>query len=115
MKLEPKDCFRLEMAELRKRLPTADGKSFVIALERGALTVELFSPYKVDLQQPHDRDECYVVVEGSGRFQMGDETAEFKTGDFLFVPAGVEHRFLDFGETLTVWVIFYGPVGGEQI
>ena len=25
----------------------------------------------------------------------------------------MEHRFLDFGENLAIWVIFYGPEGGE--
>ena len=31
----------------------------------------------------------------------------------LFVPAGVEHRFEDFTDDLAVWVVFYGPEGGE--
>jgi hypothetical protein len=31
----------------------------------------------------------------------------------LFVPAGAEHRFEDFTDDLTVWVVFYGPEGGE--
>jgi hypothetical protein len=29
------------------------------------------------------------------------------------VPAGTVHRFEDFSDDLTVWVIFYGPQGGE--
>ena len=29
--------------------------------------------------------------------------------------AGVGHRFEDFSEDLAVWVIFYGPEGGEQV
>ena len=39
----------------------------------------------------------------------------FNAGDFLFVPAGMKHRFLDFGENLETWVIFYGPEGGECV
>jgi hypothetical protein len=31
------------------------------------------------------------------------------------VPAGIVHRFEDFGETLTAWVFFFGPEGGEQV
>jgi hypothetical protein len=31
----------------------------------------------------------------------------------MFVAAGVEHRFEDFSADLAVWVIFYGPPGGE--
>jgi hypothetical protein len=29
------------------------------------------------------------------------------------VAAGIEHRFEDFSEDLAVWVVFYGPTGGE--
>ena len=34
-------------------------------------------------------------------------------GDLLFVPARVPHRFDNFTDDLVVWVIFYGPEGGE--
>ena len=36
-----------------------------------------------------------------------------RPGDLLFVPAGVVHRFEEFTDDLAVWVIFYGPEGGE--
>ena len=86
-----------------------------VALTRGTLEVGLYAPENADPQQPHDQDECYVILEGEGRFRMGDEAVHFQRGDFLFVPAGVPHRFLDFGESFRVWVIFYGPPGGEQV
>jgi hypothetical protein len=31
----------------------------------------------------------------------------------LFVPADVEHRFEEFSDDLALWVVFYGPEGGE--
>jgi hypothetical protein len=31
------------------------------------------------------------------------------------VPAGMTHRFESFTDDLTVWVIFYGPQGGEYV
>jgi mannose-6-phosphate isomerase-like protein (cupin superfamily) len=34
--------------------------------------------------------------------------------DVLFVPAGVEHRFENFTDDFTTWVIFYGQKGGEK-
>ena len=37
----------------------------------------------------------------------------FSAGDFLFAPAGVEHRFVNFTDNFYTWVIFYGPEGGE--
>ncbi len=45
---------------------------------------------------------------------MGDDVTSFEAGDFLFVPAGMEHRFFDFGESLEAWVIFFGPEGGDN-
>ena len=53
------------------------------------------------------------MTDGNGIFEMGDETVPFAPGDFIFVPAGMPHRFRDFGRSMTCWVIFYGPEGGE--
>ncbi|HVF26591.1 MAG TPA: cupin domain-containing protein, partial [Pyrinomonadaceae bacterium] len=82
-------------------------------LEHGSLSVEIYAPRGTDPQQPHTRDEAYIVVQGSGEFINSDTHHPFGTGDFLFVPAGVEHRFVNFTDNLVVWVIFYGPEGGE--
>lgn len=109
----PKGAVRLTPEAMAKHIPDVAGNRFHVALERGQLQVELYIPEREDLQGPHDRDECYVVIKGSGRFQMGEEEVPFKAGDFLFVPAGMKHRFLDFGEKLETWVIFLGPEGGE--
>ncbi|MDB3895858.1 hypothetical protein N9361_00920 [Alphaproteobacteria bacterium] len=32
----------------------------------------------------------------------------------MFVPAGLPHRFTDFGDTMSTWVMFFGPNGGEN-
>ena len=79
----------------------------------GTLEVEIYKPVQVDLQTPHTRDEIYVIASGSGTFINGDRTHPFETGEVLFVPAGVEHRFVDFTEDFSTWVFFYGPEGGE--
>lgn len=104
---------QISVAEGLARLPGPGGERFVTLLEHGSLTVELYAPRGVDPQQPHSRDEAYVVVQGSGQFRNGPLRQPFGPGDFLFVPAGVEHRFEDFSDDLVVWVIFYGPEGGE--
>lgn len=109
----PKGAVRLMSEAMAKHIPDEAGNRFHVALERGQLQVELYIPDGEDLQEAHSRDECYVVIHGSGRFQMGEEEVPFKAGDFLFVPAGMKHRFLDFGEKLETWVIFFGPEGGE--
>ncbi len=87
---------------------------FLTVFEHGTLSVEVYKPDKVDLQQPHTRDEVYIIVSGSGEFLNDGERTTFRTGDFLFVPAGIEHRFENFTEDFSTWVLFYGPEGGEQ-
>jgi mannose-6-phosphate isomerase-like protein (cupin superfamily) len=95
------------------RLPGPAGERYRELFAHGSLSVEIYAPVGVDPQQPHDRDELYVVVAGSGRFLAGRDAFDFKSGDLLFVPAGMEHRFADFSADFAVWVVFYGPVGGE--
>lgn len=84
-----------------------DGKPFITLLERGNMYVEVYAPQKVDLQTPHDQDEIYVVISGTGTFFNDGERRPFEPGDLLFVPAGVEHRFEGFSEDFSTWVIFY--------
>ena len=87
---------------------------FSILFTHGSLVVEVYQTVTTDHQRPHDRDECYVIIEGHGKFEMGDEIVSFGPGDFLFVQAGLPHRFTDFGHTMSTWVMFYGPEGGEN-
>ncbi len=89
-------------------------KEFIKLFEHGSLEVEYYKPDKIDKQQPHERDEIYVVISGSGFFVNGEDRHPFEPGQVLFVPAGVVHRFEDFTEDFSTWVFFYGPVGGEK-
>ena len=85
-----------------------------ILLEHGTLELGYYKPDTEDLQQPHDRDEVYIVRSGRGVFECGGRSQSFEPGEALFVPAGVRHRFAEFSEDFSVWVIFYGPEGGED-
>ncbi|QIN84806.1 cupin domain-containing protein [Rubrobacter tropicus] len=96
------------------RLPGPDGERFARVLGHGSMEVEVYAPRGRDPQQPHTKDELYFVVSGSGEFVNGPDRHPFGPGDALFVPAGVEHRFESFTDDLVVWVVFYGPEGGEE-
>jgi mannose-6-phosphate isomerase-like protein (cupin superfamily) len=96
------------------RLPTSEGRPFVVVHEHGTLSVEIFAPRGVDTQTPHRRDEVYVVVWGEGYFVNGSDRDRIGPGDLFFVRAGVEHRFEEFTDDLAVWALLYGPGGGEQ-
>jgi mannose-6-phosphate isomerase-like protein (cupin superfamily) len=88
--------------------PEAGNLAVAMARVRGA-EIEYYAPVSVDLQRPHARDEIYIIASGSGTFTAADESVSFATGDVLFVPARVEHRFSGFSDDFATWVIFYGP------
>lgn len=104
---------RVSIEEGLARLPTPEGKRFTTVFKHGTLVVEVYAPRGHDPQQPHTRDEIYVVASGRGEFVAGDERVRFGPNDFLFAAAGVRHRFENFTDDLAVWVMFYGPEGGE--
>jgi mannose-6-phosphate isomerase-like protein (cupin superfamily) len=100
-------------AEALEQAETDEGR-YAVVCRHGTLEAGLYAPRGADPQQPHTRDEVYVVQAGSGWFVNGDARHRFGPGDFLFVPAGVEHRFERFSDDLAVWVLFHGPKGGEK-
>src|SRR5262249_24751923 len=61
-----------------------------------------------DRQQPHEFDEVYIVLEGSGVLEVEGVATPLEEGGALFVAAGDEHRFTAY-EQLSLLVIFNGP------
>ena len=105
---------KVDFSEALAGLPCPGGERFRTMFEHGTLQVEVYAPRGTDPQTPHTRDEAYIVVHGKGVFVSDEGRQPFGPGDFLFAPAGVEHRFEEFSDDLAVWVIFYGPEGGEK-
>ena len=107
-------------AELLARLPGRpsapwpQGDRFLQALNHGSMTVELYAPVGTDPQQPHQQDELYFVISGTGEFVCGQERSRFDPNTVLFVPAGAVHRFENFSADFATWVVFWGAVGGES-
>ncbi|HEX8385491.1 MAG TPA: cupin domain-containing protein [Rubricoccaceae bacterium] len=91
-----------------------DGVCDVEAFRHGTMSLVLYTPEGTDHQTPHGQDELYVV-EGSGVIEVEGEPFPFAVGDALFVPAGREHRFVEFTPGLKVWAVFWGPKGGERV
>ena len=58
-----------------------------------------------DKQQPHEDDEVYVVLEGSGTLRVDGKDVLVNVGDAVFVEAGAEHQFVAY-EQLALLVIF---------
>lgn len=105
------------------------GRATALVMAHGTMELRWFSPTDYDPQTPHDRDELYVVVSGTGIFMravdscplgddlslpvMGADRVAFGPGDAIFVPAGTEHQFESFSDDFACWIVFYGPEGGE--
>ena len=109
--------------------PNDAGRATALMLAHGSMELRWFVPKEHDPQVPHDRDELYIIVSGTGVFMraveslpfddtslpiQGEERVRFGPGDALFVAAGTEHRFEDFSDDLATWIVFYGPEGGER-
>jgi mannose-6-phosphate isomerase-like protein (cupin superfamily) len=106
-------CKKMKVADALRQLPNPEGKQFATVFEHGTLEVEIYAPRGNDPQSPHRRDELYFVVAGNGEYVCDDTRQSFGPTDLLFAAAGVSHRFENFSDDLTLWVIFYGPDGGE--
>jgi mannose-6-phosphate isomerase-like protein (cupin superfamily) len=98
----------IRVRDAQRRLEKGSGGYEIVhespGLEIGVYVLVAPEP---DRQQPHDRDEVYVVLHGRGTLQVGDDSVELGEGEAAFVPAGVDHRFSGY-EGLSVLVIFAG-------
>ncbi len=102
------------VAQALAQIPTDTSLRSTKLFSHGTMTLKLYAPRGRDPQQAHEQDELYVVARGSGTFLNGDDRHLFGPGDAMFVPAGTDHRFDDFSDDLAIWVVFYGPPGGES-
>jgi mannose-6-phosphate isomerase-like protein (cupin superfamily) len=104
--------FHASIEDAVQQLEKESGQHFTVVLRQGNMSVEYYAPRQTDTQRPHSQDEIYVIASGTGEFIRGGESVPFKTGDVLFVPAAMEHRFENFSTDFATWVIFYGETGG---
>ncbi|MEE8217677.1 MAG: (d)CMP kinase [Vicinamibacteria bacterium] len=105
---KPIDLGRL--AEEHRR----SSRQYIEALRSAALSVGLYRlpAGSEDEQRPHGEEEVYLVLEGKGRFKMGDEDVVAAPGHLLSVPARVEHRFHSIEEDLLL-LVFFAPAEGS--
>jgi len=100
--------YHLTIAEAVEALEKEHDKPFTVLSRHGKMSIEYFAPKIIDDQQPHKQDEIYVIASGTSQFYRGGEVIHCSKGDVIFVPAGMEHRFLKFSKDFATWVIFYG-------
>ncbi|MGH2543914.1 MAG: cupin domain-containing protein [Ardenticatenaceae bacterium] len=91
------------------------GERYLEFFRASTLSVGLYVLHasEPDPQRPHTEDEIYYVVSGRGKIRVANETRDVQPGSIIFVEAGVEHRFHDIAETLTILVVFAPPRGSQ--
>lgn len=102
--------FTTEFARQRQLLPE---EISALVFSHGSMKLRYYAPQEEDRQIPHAQDELYIVISGSGFFEQNGKEHSFQPHDVIFVPAGVDHRFMNFTDNFATWVIFYGSPGGE--
>ena len=102
-----------EVGAVRERLAEAGGGYEIVHESAGLeLGVYVLVAPEPDRQQPHEDDEVYVVLEGTGVLDVEGIGQALGVGQALFVPAGADHRFTAY-EELVVLVIFARPRGSQ--
>ena len=104
--------YPIGVTETAARLRESGGGYEVVHRSAGLeLGVYVLVAPEPDRQQPHDFDEIYVVLEGTGVLEVEGEQTQLREGEAIFVPTGADHRFNAY-EQLALLVIFNGPHSG---
>jgi mannose-6-phosphate isomerase-like protein (cupin superfamily) len=101
-----------EVAAVKERLREAGG-GYEIVHESAGVEVGVYALVapEPDRQQPHEDDELYVVLEGTGVLEVEGARVPVREGSAVFVEAHAKHRFTAY-EHLSVLVIFeHKPAG----
>jgi mannose-6-phosphate isomerase-like protein (cupin superfamily) len=103
------NCLIFELQDLiAKRAERGD--IYLQFLSNQNLSVGLYElkAGSIDPQKPHTEDEVYYVVSGVGSIRVGNAKSEVKPGSIVFVGAGVDHKFFDIKEDLSI-IVFFAP------
>jgi len=103
----------IHFTSARASIPGPPREHALSFLQRGTLNIKLSLPINPNQQNPHIQDELYIIVRGKGVLYHDGKRDAFGPGDLIFIAAGTEHHFENFSDDLAVWVVFYGPEGGE--
>jgi hypothetical protein len=98
----------VSLNEAVQKLSDEKQKEFINLAQFADLEIEYYQPNQIDKQNPHLKDEVYIISSGNAEFYTNQETVSVTKGDILYVKAGDEHRFINFTHDFATWVLFYG-------
>jgi quercetin dioxygenase-like cupin family protein len=102
--------FIQQIASLARFSPGKMGKSTLV--QGGSLFAGLncFEPGQEHAPHVHEgQDKLYYVIEGSGMFQVGEQSDLLSAGDAAFAPAGVLHSIRNTGPARLIVMAILAP------
>ena len=98
---------------VRDHVKVAADRMARIGLSGTARTqLDLYCVAPGQAQSPHrheGEDKIYYVIEGTGRFTVGDSEERLEAGDALVAPAGVGHGLVNDGSALLLVLVLVAP------
>ena len=95
-------------------LPDKQFKATLFQSDRLMLGLNCLEPGQSQHAHTHGtQDKFYFVVEGSGRFEVGDETREVGDGMVVWAPAAVTHGVTNTGTKRLVLLVGIAPFPGK--
>ena len=62
----------------------------------------------------HREEESFYLLEGILDITLGEKKVKATTGDFVQIPRGTVHAFLNAGSTTARMLLFFSPAGMEK-
>jgi len=91
--------YKMALAQL------ASDERYSEVLRHGGLTAGIYAPHESDDAETYSEDKIYMVLNGSGFFNVAGAREPFGPGDLLFAESSVTHHFEDFTRDFAVWAI----------
>src|SRR5688572_23486547 len=103
--------FVKEVLSLAKFLPDRMGKSTVVEGVFLFAGLNSFEPGQEHAPHAHEgQDKLYLILEGNGMVQVGEETELLRAGDAALAPSGVVHAIRNPGpQRLVVMAVLAPP------
>ena len=90
--------------------PQKMGKATIFESPRLLIGLNAFEPGQEHALHAHaGQDKVYHVLEGEGRFLLGDRELEMKAGDLLVAPEGVPHGVRNTGASRLLVLAVLAP------
>lgn len=102
---------KIRVRDAARFAPDKMVKQALATTPRAQLDLYCLEPGQAQKRHAHDgQDKIYYVVEGSGRFAVGDREERLAAGDAVVAASGVEHGVVNDGrERLLVLVVVTPP------